>query len=629
MMHRISQVSSPGAWLMALLLPWLLPFFLCGPARAEITVPPNFQDSFVAQQSGVMDLAFTPDGRMLVAEISGAIAVRLEDGTLENSLALNLGGAVCATGDRGIQSVAVDPNFETNHYIYVYYQSNKNGTCADNVYPNGPVSRLSRFVLNDDDTVPLASEVVLVDNIPSMSLHQGGDIAFGKDGDLYVTTGDGECDYAGDSGCQADNDASRDKNILLGKVLRLTAPDGGIPPDNPFTGANSARCNATGGITSNKYCQETYASGLRNPWKFAFDPNAAGTRFFINDVGGGTWEEIDQGQAGADYGWNVREGFCATSSTTNCGPPPPGMTNPIYAYGHVNGCNSITGGAFVPDGLWRAQDNGAYLYADWGCGTIFELTPSSGGGYTSTPLVTGIGTTTLTDMTFGPYQGGEALYYASYNAPYIRRLSYTNPRLGPPLSVSLVPGFKQCGTGANAPNAEHAAPLATASCSPTATAGAAHVGSRANGVARQNPIPGDPSSLENDADLNFLVWQSDVRSGSETGPDYNPSPSDPDLALIERLRISDNSNGTGGTDRATATDLDFSVPVYCTPTIDSRVGSTCTANTTANAVMPGAIVESKQMNIQVFRVHLNDAGVDGIAGNADDTLFEQEGLLIP
>jgi glucose/arabinose dehydrogenase len=614
---------------MTLLLPWLVLFFLCGTARADIAVPPNFQDAFVAQEAGVTGLAFTPDGRMLVAKISGEISIRLEDGTLDNSLALDLRSAVCTTLDRGIQSVAVDPSFETNHYIYVYYESNKNGTCADNVYPNGPVSRLSRFVLNDDDTVDVASEVVLVDNIPSMNLHQGGDLAFGRDGYLYVTTGDGDCDYDGD-GCGPLDNASRDMSVLLGKVLRVTVPDGGIPPDNPFTGGNSARCNATGATQPNKFCQETYASGLRNPWKFAFDPNATGTRFFINDVGGDTWEEIDDGLAGADYGWPVREGFCAIGSTTNCGLPPHGMTNPIYAYGHVGGCNSITGGAFVPDGLWRPEDNGAYLYADWGCGTIFELTESSGGGYTSTALVTGVGASTLTDMTFGPYQGGEALYYASYAAgPYVRRLSYTDPRLGPPLSVPLVPGFKQCGTGGNASSGEHAAPLSTPSCSPATTAEAAHLGSQANGVARQNPIAGDPSSPANEADLNFLVWQTDVRSGSETGPDYDPSPSGPDLTLVERLRITDNSNGTGGADRATATDLDFSVPISCTPTIDSRVGSTCMANTTANALMPGAVVEGKQMNIQVFRVRLNDAGVDGVAGNGDDTLFEQEGLVVP
>src|SRR5205823_9822769 len=97
-----------------------------------------------------------------------------------------------------------------------------------------------------------------------------------------------------------------------------------------------------------------------------------GTRFFINDVGQATWEEIDLGQAGADYGWNVREGHCALFSTTDCGPPTAGMTNPIYDYGHTD-CGAVTGGAFVPNGIWPSQYDNTYLYMDLNCGKIFQL----------------------------------------------------------------------------------------------------------------------------------------------------------------------------------------------------------------------------------------------------------------
>ncbi|MBA2490711.1 MAG: PQQ-dependent sugar dehydrogenase [Gammaproteobacteria bacterium] len=100
----------------------------------------------------------------------------------------------------------------------------------------------------------------------------------------------------------------------MGKILRITR-DGGIPPNNPFMGANSARCALTGRTTAGKHCQETFATGLRNPFRMAFDPNAASTRFFINDVGQITWEEINLGQAGADYGWNLREGPCPTGQS--------------------------------------------------------------------------------------------------------------------------------------------------------------------------------------------------------------------------------------------------------------------------------------------------------------------------
>ena len=103
---------------------------------------------------------------------------------------------------------------------------------------------------------------MLIDNIPSPTgNHNAGDLSFGKDGYLYVSVGDGECDYARDSGCQINNDASRDPNILLGKILRITR-NGGIPATNPYTGTDSARCNVTGRTDVGKKCQETFASGL-------------------------------------------------------------------------------------------------------------------------------------------------------------------------------------------------------------------------------------------------------------------------------------------------------------------------------------------------------------------------------
>ena len=186
----------------------------------------------------------------------------------------------------------------------MYYTFNRAGTC---------VNRVSRFVLSASNVA--SNEFILIDNIPSTAgNHNAGDVQFGKDGYLYVSVGDGGCDYAG-GGCAGANDASRDQNSLVGKILRITR-DGGIPPDNPFLGSGTADCRSTGGTTAGFKCRETFAWGLRNPFRIGFDPNAAGTRFFINDVGQDTWEEIDLAQAGADYGWNVREGHCATGSTT-------------------------------------------------------------------------------------------------------------------------------------------------------------------------------------------------------------------------------------------------------------------------------------------------------------------------
>jgi glucose/arabinose dehydrogenase len=219
--------------------------------------------------------------------------------------------------------------------------------------------------------------------------------------------------------------------VLLGKILRITR-DGLIPPTNPFQGANSERCNATGITIPGNWCQETFAWGLRNPFRIAFDPNDAGIRFFINDVGQGTWEEIDEGKSGADYGWNIREGRCANGSTTNCGPPPAGLVNPIFAYQHTSNCsasgvagNSISGGAFVPRGVWPSQFEGSYLFGEFVCGKIFQLSPNGSGGFTASEFSTGPEIGNIVTMIFGPHQNTQALYYTTFGGGgQVRRISF-------------------------------------------------------------------------------------------------------------------------------------------------------------------------------------------------------------
>lgn len=137
-----------------------------------------------------------------------------------------------------------------------------------------------------------------------------------------------------DSGGGGENDASRDRHVLLGKILRVTR-DGDIPAGNPYTSAaNGARCgipSANGRTAPGNVCKETFARGLRNPFRMAFDPDAAGTRFNINDVGQNAWEEIDRGAKGADYAWNLCEGKHDNPdrpSSVNCGSKP--YTPPIH-----------------------------------------------------------------------------------------------------------------------------------------------------------------------------------------------------------------------------------------------------------------------------------------------------------
>lgn len=402
----------------ALLLPGAAP-------AAAATVPTGFTDTLVASVASPTALAFMPDGRMLIATQSGRLRLVTAAGALQATPALDLSARLCTNSERGLLGVATDPDPATRAIYLFYTARGSSTTCPTGTTgtPAGaPVNRVSRFVLRDDGTVDPASERILVDGIPSPAgNHNAGDLHVGKDGYLYVSTGDGGCDYAGNSGCGGTNDASRDRNVLLGKVLRVDRTTGAAATGNPFTGTGTASCRL-GAAAVGQICRETFAWGLRNPFRMAFDPDATGTSFYINDVGQNAWEEIDRGTAGADYGWNVREGHCAnTGSSANCGlAQPAGMTGPIHDYDRSAGCGSITGGAFVPNGVWPATYDAAYLFADYVCGRIMMLV-----GTTRTDFATGLGG--AVHLEFGPTPGGgQALHYTTYaNGGEIRRITYT------------------------------------------------------------------------------------------------------------------------------------------------------------------------------------------------------------
>ena len=225
--------------------------------------------------------------------------------TLGTSPALSFAtDEICTDSEQGLLGVAVDPAFASNEFIYLFSSAEETPDC---------VNRVSRFTLPAGNVIDPLTELQLLNLIPSVTPnHNGGDLQFGKDGNLYVSVGDGGCDYALNSGCAGFNDASRDEHALVGKVLRI-APDGSIPADNPFQGAGTARCNVTGLTAPGNRCQETFAWGFRNPFRLGFDPNAAGTRFFINDVGQGFWEEIDLGQAARTTAGTAARGRTRTS----------------------------------------------------------------------------------------------------------------------------------------------------------------------------------------------------------------------------------------------------------------------------------------------------------------------------
>jgi putative heme-binding domain-containing protein len=296
-----------------------------------LTLPPGFSAELVAGGlTGVTALEVCGDGRIFVCEQTGALRV-VKGGRLLPDPFVKL--PVDATWERGLIGVTVAPDFPRTPHVFVCYIAAKS-------YPHHVVSR---FVAAGDVARP-GSETVLFEGDNQLKLggnvpagHQGGALQFGRDGKLYVAIGE-----------QTAGMPAQDLRSLLGKLLRLN-PDGSIPPDNPFVDK-----------TVGKY-RAIWALGLRNPFTFAVQPETG--RLFINDVGGQA-EEINEGVAGANYGWPVVD----HGPTTD-----PRFRGPIYHY--PTAC--ITGGAFAPRDLaWPAQYRGRYFFADFNHGWIKTLDPA-------------------------------------------------------------------------------------------------------------------------------------------------------------------------------------------------------------------------------------------------------------
>ena len=471
-----------------------------------VTLPPGFGDALVVTVGAPTALAFTPDGRLLVATQGGALRI-VSGGTLLPTPALTLGSAVCSNSERGLLGVAVDPQFTTNHYVYLYYTFNKNAAGCPTSNATSPVERISRFTLDvpTPNVINPATELVLLDGVLNFAgNHNGGQLRVGPDGTLYAGIGDGGCDYAGDSGCAGANDASRDRNVLNGKIVRI-ATDGSVPPTNPFLGAGTARCNA-GPSAAGTICQETFAWGLRNPFRFNFRPSDGALT--VNDVGQGAWEEIDFPiAAGGDYGWPCREGAHTALTTNHCSPTPANMLDPYFEFPHgtipgttASGCGSITGGAWVPAGAWPASYDGTYMFADFNCGAIARLTP--GAPPSASDFANGLGSSTVVDLLFGPSPTGTSLYYTTYaGGGQVRRIDYAVTP--PPAAVlTTLPPCRAIDTRGNDAPALQASGtrtfVMTGRCGvpAAATAVAANVtvtGSTASGGLRVGPAGTTPS----------------------------------------------------------------------------------------------------------------------------------------
>ena len=319
------------------------------PMRAA-TPPVGFIERPVAGGlSAPTAMEFAPDGRLFVLLQAGTVRI-IQDDVLQTTPFMSI--TVNSLGERGLLGIAFDPNFASNQYFYLYYT-----TTAD-PYRN----RVSRFTANGNSVLP-GSEVVIIDLDPhSATNHNGGAIHFGADGRLYIATGD-----------NANSSNSQSLWNLHGKILRVNPdPNNLIPEDNPFYyNSDVVGLNKT-----------IWAYGLRNPFTFAVQPGTG--RLFINDVGQGDHEEVNEGVAGANYGWPICDG-------PFCGSPLPNHRAPVYAYTTYDSTCAIVGGAFYnPVAVQFPMTYvGQYFLLDF-CGNWIRRINSAGGSGTATTFVTGL-----------------------------------------------------------------------------------------------------------------------------------------------------------------------------------------------------------------------------------------------
>jgi len=334
-----------------LLVPTELPVSTTPPAAVLPDPATAFWAPLVEGLSRPVDLTHSGDERIFVVEKAGRIQI-VRDGQLASEPFLDISSRVGSSGsEQGLLGLAFHPRFAETGTLFVNYTDTAGTTV------------IARFSASGDRADP-GSEAVLLRIEQPFANHNGGAMAFGPDGYLYIGTGDG-----GSGGDPRGNGQSL--NTLLGKILRLDV-DGGkpyaIPPDNPSAG-------------SGEVYPEIWASGLRNPWRIAFDRLSGD--LYIGDVGQNQWEEVDWVPAGAagglNFGWNVREGLHAYSGEASTA-----FTDPVAEYSHELGC-SVTGGRVVRDAALPAWQ-GVYLYGDYCSGRVWGLLRTPEGAWLNSLL---------------------------------------------------------------------------------------------------------------------------------------------------------------------------------------------------------------------------------------------------
>lgn len=350
------------------------------------TLLPGFGESTVASGlTAPTTMDISPDGKLFIAEQAGTMQVWQNGERLQENFFRDAPLITQVFIERGLLGLTFDPNYAENRFVYVYYT-----TTADDNH-----NRVSRFTANAAGDLALPdSETVIVDLDPHPSAsHLGGAMQFGPDGKLYVAVGNA-----------VQNEFSQSLTTRHGKILRYNR-DGSIPDDNPtsFAGVD--------GTTTGEY-RAIWAIGLRNPYSFAIQPGTG--LMLINDVGEYTYEEIDVGGAGLNYGWPDTEGYFDQSQFPN-------LAQPIYAYPRDIG-QCIAGAAFYNPAViqFPADYAGDYFFADFGAGWIKRMN-------VSTRVVSDFASDIVTPVNVRVAADG-SLYYLSYAEGTVNRV-YSAPRV--------------------------------------------------------------------------------------------------------------------------------------------------------------------------------------------------------
>jgi len=335
--------------------------------------------------------------RLFIVEQGGIIRI-IKDNVLLSTPFLDIHERVLfpGFGEQGLLSVAFPPDYASKGYFYIYYTrlDGNNQTSRFHIKPGKP-----------DEADPLSEQSIILFNHPDYGNHNGGQLAFGPDGYLYIGTGDGG--GGGDPQGNAQNPAS-----LLGKLLRIDVESGvdpyGVPATNPYTQTIG-------------YQGEIWALGLRNPWRYSFDRQTGD--LYIGDVGQNTQEEVDfqpaSSRGGENYGWNNLEGNLCYNPSIDC-VQPTRYAPPVAVYDHgtndSNGC-SITGGS-VYRGVTYPRMQGIYIYGDYCLGKIWGLIYSNGWHYRQ------LLDTNLLISSFGEDEAGN-LYVADYASGVVYQIHDT------------------------------------------------------------------------------------------------------------------------------------------------------------------------------------------------------------